>query len=56
MLSILTQFLSNQSQHITVDGCRSKLLNVVSAVPQDSVLGSLLFLLYTSELFFRFGE
>ena len=34
-----------------VDGCRSKLVNVVSGVPQGRVLGQLLFLLYTSELF-----
>ena len=34
-----------------VDGCRSKLVTVVSGVPHCSVLGPLLFLLYTSELF-----
>ena len=51
MLSILTQFLSDRSQHVMVDGSRSKLVNVVSGVQQGSVLGPLLFLLYTSELF-----
>ena len=34
-----------------VDGCRSKLVNVASKVPQGSVLGPLLLILYTSELF-----
>ena len=34
-----------------VDGYRSKVVNIVSGVPQGSVLGPLLFLLYTSELF-----
>ena len=48
VLSILTQFLSNRSQ---VDGCWSKLVDVVSGVPQGSVFGQLLFLLYNSELF-----
>ena len=39
VLSILTQFLSNRSQYVVVDGCRSKQLNVVSGVPHGSVLG-----------------
>ena len=55
-LSILTQFLLNRSQHIMVDGCRSKLVEVVSGMPQGSVSGPLLFLLYTSELFFHSGK
>ena len=49
--SILTQFLSNRSQCVVVDGCRSKLVNAVSGVPQGSVFGQQLFLLYTAELF-----
>ena len=51
VLSILTQFMSNRSQHVMVHGCRSKLVDVVSDVPQGSVLGPLLFRLCTSELF-----
>ena len=51
VLSVLTQFLSNRSEYVLVDGCRSKLVNVVSGVPQGSLLGQQLFLLYTAELF-----
>ena len=51
MLSVLTQFLCNRSQYVVVDGCRSKLVNVVSGVSQGSVLGPLLFLLNTAEIF-----
>ena len=51
MLSILTQFLSNRSQPVMVDGCRSKLVDVVLGVPQGSVLGPVLSLLYTLERF-----
>ena len=51
VLFILTQFILNRSQHVMVDSSRSKLVKVLSGVPQGSVLGPLLFLLYTSELF-----
>ena len=51
VLSKLTQFLSNRSQQVIVDGCRSKLVNVVSGLRYGSILDPLLFLLYTSELF-----
>ena len=39
VLSILTQFLSNRSQQVMVDGCRSKLVDVVSGVLQGPVIG-----------------
>ena len=39
VMSIPTQFLSNRSQHVMVDGCRSKLVDVVSGVQQGSVFG-----------------
>ena len=50
VLSVLSQFLTNRSQYVVVDGCRSKLVNVVSWVPQGSVLGLQLFFLFTAEL------
>ena len=51
VLFVLTQFLSNRSSHVMVDGCLSKLVNVVTGVPQGIVLCPSLFFLYTSVFF-----
>ena len=51
LLSILSQFLLNQSQHFMVDGCRSKLVNLLTEVTQCSALSPLLHLMFTWELF-----
>jgi hypothetical protein len=51
MLSIIEQFLHGRRQHVVVDGSNSEFVDVVSAVPQGSVLGPLLFVVYTADLF-----
>ena len=56
VLSIPSQFLSNRSQFVMVDDCRSKLVDVVSGVPQGSVLGLLLLFLFTFWSFFPFWK
>ena len=45
------EFLSDRRQRVVVDGALSEWIPIVSGVPQGSVLGSLLFILYTSEMF-----
>ena len=51
VLSICTEFLSNHRQRVVVDGATCKWIPIVSYMPQGSVLGPLLFNLYTSEMF-----
>ena len=56
LLSILTQFLSNRSQHVMVDGCRSKLVDVLSKVPVIVLLSSRYWSSCTLGAFFHSGK
>ena len=51
VLSICWEFLSNRRQRVVVNGATSEWIPTVSSVPQGCVLGPLLFILYTSEMF-----
>ena len=51
LLSICREFLTDRRQRVVFDGASSEWIPKISGVPQGSVFGPLLFILYTSEMF-----
>ena len=50
MTSWISSYLTGRSQCVSIDGCLSRLLPVPQGVPQGSILGPLLYTIFTNEL------
>ena len=50
ILKLLTSYLDKRKQHVLLIGCESDQAIIESGVPQGSVLGLLLFLIYINDL------
>ena len=55
-MSIVSEFLSDRRQRVRLDGKVSESFDVISGVPEGSVLGPRLFILYTTTRFKNFGN
>ena len=47
-----TSYLTGRTQYVIYDGHKSSTLNMTCGVPQGSILGTLLFIIYVNDIFF----